>query len=284
MPLVSIANSCKFYRELFLYLSIIISISSYFSSESFSSDKIIAMVGGEEIKLNEVEILMKNLSGQALSLPKDQLRQIVLKQLINNKIIANLARTKNYNKSIEFQVLKSISEERMLHDIYIKEEINKRLNKKLLDQKYNNFVIEFSDKVEVRARHILLSSKEDAFRVINNLKLGESFSDLAKKNSIGPSANLGGDLGYFSKDVMVKEFAEAVFSLKIGEVSSPVKTKFGWHVIKLIDKRKIYPPKLEEVQEKLIENLKEELYQEIIFTGKRKYKVIIIDKEKFAYD
>ncbi|PPR78580.1 MAG: putative parvulin-type peptidyl-prolyl cis-trans isomerase [Alphaproteobacteria bacterium MarineAlpha2_Bin1] len=284
MPLTSIANSCKYLRKFTLYYSLIVCILCYFSSESFSNEKVIAIVGEEEIKITEVNVLIKNLSGQVLFLPKEQLRKMVLKQIINNKLIANLAKSNDLDKSSEFQILKSISEERMLHDIYIREEINKRHNKQLLKQKYREYINEFTDKVEIRVKHILLSSKEDAEKILKYLDNGNNFSDLAKKYSIGPSANLGGDLGYFSKDIMVREFSEVAFSLKIDEISKPVETKFGWHVIKLLDRRQIDPPKFEQVQEKLIENLKKEIHQEIILLGKKKYKVIIIDKDNFTYE
>ena len=284
MALIRIVNSSKYFINSILYLSIVTYISTYFSSESFGKDEVVATVGQEKITINEVNLLAKNLSIRDISLPKDQLNNIILRQLINNKILANLARKNDLDKSIEFQRLKNISEDRMLHDLFVQKQINKRVNKDSLKRKYENYISKLTNQEEVRARHILLSSKEDAIRILQKFREGESFSSLAKKNSIGPSANLGGDLGYFTKDLMVEEFSLATFDLKVGEVSNPVKTKFGWHIIKLLDKREIKPPKFDQVEKKLIEDIKEEIYQEIIFLGKKKVKVYIVDKDNFDYE
>ena len=91
---------------------------------------------------------------------------------------------------------------------------------------------------EVRASHILVETKEEADGIIGQLRSGEDFSKLAQEKSKGPSGAKGGDLGYFTKDKMVPEFANAAFKLKAGEISSPVKTGFGWHIIKVVDRRR----------------------------------------------
>ncbi len=89
----------------------------------------------------------------------------------------------------------------------------------------------------VRASHILVSSLEEANHVVNELKAGKDFAELARKYSSCPSKKDGGDLGFFSKGQMVKEFEDAAFSLKPGEVSAPVKTQFGYHLIKVTGKK-----------------------------------------------
>lgn len=94
------------------------------------------------------------------------------------------------------------------------------------------------DQKEIRARHILLRSKANADEIIKKLDMGDGFVSLAKRFSTGPSGPKGGDLGYFGKGMMVPAFEEAVFALKIGEISPPVKTEFGWHIIKVEDIRR----------------------------------------------
>ncbi|NJO38685.1 MAG: hypothetical protein HC871_15110, partial [Rhizobiales bacterium] len=95
---------------------------------------------------------------------------------------------------------------------------------------------------EVRARHILLASEDDAKAVIAELEGGADFSELAKEKSTGPSGPQGGDLGYFKKGQMVPEFGDAAFAMDVGSTSAaPVKTQFGFHVIKVEDKRKVEP-------------------------------------------
>ena len=90
---------------------------------------------------------------------------------------------------------------------------------------------------EVRASHILVGSRKEADKLLNKLRAGARFEDLAKKHSTCPSGRKGGDLGYFRRGMMVREFETAAFSMNPGEVSAPVQTQFGFHLIKVVDKR-----------------------------------------------
>jgi peptidyl-prolyl cis-trans isomerase C len=89
---------------------------------------------------------------------------------------------------------------------------------------------------EVRASHILVKTENEANELLNKINSGESFEDIAKDVSLCPSGAAGGDLGYFGKGMMVKEFEDAAFALEKGQVSKPIQTQFGWHLIKLTDK------------------------------------------------
>ncbi|MFH1094840.1 MAG: peptidylprolyl isomerase [Candidatus Micrarchaeota archaeon] len=91
--------------------------------------------------------------------------------------------------------------------------------------------------MEVKASHILLNSSADAAAMVKRLAAGEKFEDLAKRFSKCPSGQKGGDLGFFGKGMMVKEFEDAAFSLSVGQVSPPTKTEFGFHLIKVTAKR-----------------------------------------------
>ncbi len=90
---------------------------------------------------------------------------------------------------------------------------------------------------EVRASHILVGSRKEANKLLNKIKAGAKFEDLAKKHSTCPSGRKGGDLGYFRKGMMVREFETVAFTLNTGDVSTPVQTQFGFHLIKVVDKR-----------------------------------------------
>jgi peptidyl-prolyl cis-trans isomerase C len=108
-----------------------------------------------------------------------------------------------------------------------------------------------SDEQEVRARHILVEKEEDAKAILAELKKGADFAQLAKQKSKDPGASEGGDLGYFTKDQMVPEFATAAFKLEKGQISDPVKTQFGWHIIKVEDKRKRQLPEFDKVKDQI---------------------------------
>ncbi len=134
---------------------------------------------------------------------------------------------------------------------------------------------------EYKARHILVKSKEEAEKIIQELEKGADFAELAKKYSIGPSGKRGGDLGWFTPDRMVPPFAEAVKGLKKGEwTKEPVKTRFGWHVILLEDVRKRTPPPYEQVKQQIEQRLKQKLAQQYIEDLYRQAKVEILLKPK----
>lgn len=89
---------------------------------------------------------------------------------------------------------------------------------------------------EVRASHILVKTKEEAEKLLDEIKGGKSFAEAAQENSLCPSGSAGGDLGYFGRGMMVKPFEDAAFNMEVGEVSDPVQTQFGWHLIQLTGK------------------------------------------------
>ncbi len=89
----------------------------------------------------------------------------------------------------------------------------------------------------VRASHLLVETEEEAKKLKQEIEQGKSFAEAAKEVSLCPSGQEGGDLGYFGKGMMVKEFEDAAFSMNVGEISAPIKTQFGWHLIQLTDKK-----------------------------------------------
>ena len=90
---------------------------------------------------------------------------------------------------------------------------------------------------QVRASHILVKTEEEALKLKEEIENGKSFAQIAKEVSLCPSGQNGGDLGYFTKGQMVKPFEDAAFSMKTGEISNPVQTQFGYHLIQLTDKK-----------------------------------------------
>ena len=123
------------------------------------------------------------------------------------------------------------------------------LSDEALHQTYDDAVRSMGGQEEVRARHILVDSEDEAKSVLDQLKAGGDFATLAKDKSKDPGGAAGGDLGYFTKEQMVPEFAEVAFKMYPGQVSNPVKTQFGWHIIKLEDKRTRNPPEFEKVKD-----------------------------------
>ncbi len=122
---------------------------------------------------------------------------------------------------------------------------------------------------EIRARHILVETEEEALEMISRLEKGEDFAELAKENSLDTgSKEQGGDLGFFPRGEMVKEFEEAAFSLENGERSAPVKTQHGYHIIEMLERKEGREVTYEEAADKVKEAVKDEkipqLVQELI--------------------
>lgn len=148
---------------------------------------------------------------------------------------------------------------------------SQKISEEELQKYYQNNIRKFSQQEQVRAYHILVDTKEKADEMLKRLKQGEDFEKLAKENSTCPSASKGGDLGYFGRGQMVPEFENAVFSLAIGKYSDPVHSQFGWHVIKVVDKKPALVHKYEEVKDQVKQTmLNERKYQAAMeFVDKR---------------
>ena len=126
---------------------------------------------------------------------------------------------------------------------------SQKITEEELQQYYQANIRKFSEQEQVRAYHILVDTKEKAEEIFKRIKGGEDFTKLAKENSTCPSASKGGDLGYFGRGQMVPEFENAAFALKIGEIGGPINTSFGWHIIKVVEKKPAVVHKYEEVKE-----------------------------------
>ena len=145
-------------------------------------------------------------------------------------------------------------EDAMIGEVYLNRLIEQNMSPDFLQNQYNAFLAQNPPSEQVHARHILLKTETDATNVIGHLAAGKKFEDAAKEFSTGPSAPNGGDLGFFKKEDMVKPFADAAFAMKPGEISkAPVKTRFGYHVIQLVERRTTQPPTFEEMKPQLMQ-------------------------------
>lgn len=218
-------------------------------------EMIVAKVNGEIITLSELENELAQIGEQV-----EQKKMLNL--LIENKIILQNARKagievapSEINRYLEGTVGNRLKiEEELVIQRYVEQEVRSKI-----EVSQNEIDAYFErQREEVRARHILLKTEEEALAVLAQIKAGADFDKLAKEKSQGPSAEKGGDLGYFRDGDMVPEFSDAVFQMKKGEVSGPVQTQFGYHIIKLEDRRTI---ELEEVSA-VKENIKNKLLRD----------------------
>jgi len=216
---------------------------------------IVATVDGEAITEAELAFAAEDLAQDLKSVPANEQRAFLVSVMIDMKLMANAARKLELNKTDLFQRRKNYLIERALRRAYFADKIAPQASEQKVRAAYNEFAATFKPQQELRASHILVATRQDAEKIKAELDAGRPFADLAKEKSTGPSGPNGGDLGYFTRGRMVKEFEDVAFALKVGEVSGPVKTKFGWHIIKLTDSRQSAPPKFEQVARQLSQQM-----------------------------
>lgn len=243
------------------------------------SQLLIATVDGQEIRQADVSALVATLPPQTQQLPREQLLPLVLQELINNKILVKLARRDGLDKEPEFERQIKSAAEQILRQIFLEQLSEAALNDEAIQKYYDENIGSAKGNVEVRARHILLETEEDALAVVEEIESGGNFERLARDRSTGPSAPAGGDLGYFTRDAMVAPFAEAAFAMAVGEVSEPVRTRFGWHVIKVEDRRETAPPPLEQVRDEITRQLFRQVVQNAISGERENSEVVLYDAQ-----
>lgn len=238
---------------------------------------LIATVDGQEIRQADVSAFVASLPPQTQQLPGEQLLPLVLQELINTKILVKLARRDGLDKGPEFKRQIDSAAEQILRQIFLERLSEAAVNDEAIQKYYDENIVSAEGDVEVRARHILLETEEEALAVVEEIEGGANFEQLARDRSTGPSAPAGGDLGYFTREAMVAPFSEAAFAMTAGEVSAPVQTQFGWHVIKVEDRRETAPPPLEQVRDEITRQLFREVVQNAISSERENSQVVLYD-------
>lgn len=216
------------------------------------ANTVVASVNGEDITIGHMVMARENLPTQYKQLPDDVLYNAILDQLVQQTAL----KQQLHGAVPKYVQLSLDNEERaMLAADVIQMIMEKAVTEDKLRAAYDAKYATGDGGDEFHAAHILVESEEDAIDVKKELDAGADFATLAKERSTGPTGPNGGDLGWFTTGRMVPEFEEAVLALKSGEVSDPVKTQFGWHVILLHDRRKTEAPEFEEVRGQLADEL-----------------------------
>ena len=226
----------------------------------------IAEVNGKSISLGHIIAAVSKLPKEYDNLDTDYLLNGILDQIIKQEI---MAQTLDFNAPIVKATIEN--EIRSAKAKYAVEEFMQDFpTQAMLQTAYEKALSSLKNIEEFNASHILLEDKESALEILKSLELGKEFSTLAQEKSTGPSGSNGGQLGWFGSGQMVPEFETAVMVLEIGMVSQPVQTQFGWHVIKLNDRRLKPVPTLEEMKPELIQQLSQERIDEIVRSNTEK--------------
>jgi peptidyl-prolyl cis-trans isomerase C len=171
--------------------------------------------------------------------------------LIDMKIVSKAAEDKKVENGDEFKRRLAFARNRLLMDSLLAQEGKAATTDEAMKKVYEDAAKQITGEQEVRARHILVETEDEAKAVKAELDKGADFAELAKKKSKDPGASDGGDLGFFTKDQMVPEFSAVAFALEPGKISDPVKSQFGWHIIKVEEKRNRKPPEFDQVKSQI---------------------------------
>jgi len=236
----------------------------------------VATVNGKKITKEHYDRIVDTLKSKNPQFQADGNKQAIVNELISRELLYQEARKQKLEK--DPQVAFVLEQQRI--EVLIQALLQKKFSTDPIDEKEIKKI--YKEKVaganmqEYKARHILLKTEDEAKTIIAKLDTGADFAKLAEEKSTGPSAKNGGDLGWFAPARMVPPFARAVSEMKKGTHSKePVKTQFGWHVIKLEDSRKMEPPKYDDVKQKIAGSLNKQRIQEYVDNLRNKAKIKI---------
>ena len=227
----------------------------------------VATVNGTEIQLKEILDLIEQLPEEYQNQPLTNYFDQMVDEVINTKLAAEAGQKSALSGDPKVIAAMRIAAQKVLAENWLRTELAKSVTEEAIEKAYDAYVADTASREEVKASHILLADEQTAISAIQKLKDGADFSELAQEISTGPSGPNGGDLGYFGRGAMVPAFEQAAFSLDTGSfTSSPVQSQFGWHVIKLFDKRISEAPSQEDMSEQLIQNITKLSFARIIET------------------
>ncbi|MEQ8247152.1 MAG: peptidylprolyl isomerase [Alphaproteobacteria bacterium] len=260
-----------------LAVTVIFGLGSFAVAQESPQDPVRATVAGEEIRQSDVDAFIAQLPEQVQSAPREQIDPLVVNELVNTRLVVALARSAGTEQDAEYKRQAEIAVLRILQNVYLSRQIESGLTEDRLKKLYDEFVADNPPTEQIRASHILVETKEAAQAIATEVRGGADFAEVARRESTGPSASAGGDLGYFEEGQMVPTFSEVAFALEVDEVSEPVQTQFGWHVIKLTDRRQAPPPALDEVRDELTQQLTNVIVQEVLTEARKGVTVVLYD-------
>jgi len=232
-------------------LALMVAVSGSYPAFA-QDDKVVATLNGQQITEADMALAEQQLGAQFGRLPEAERRVALLSALIDLKLLANAAVEQQIDQTDEFKQQQEFLKNQALHSAYIEENVIKGITDDEVRARYDEEVGKLTMPEEVHARHILVESEDEAKAIITQLDEGGNFEEIAKEKSKDGAAANGGDLGYFAKGRMVPEFEAAAFELEPGSYAKePVQTQFGWHVIKVEDKRQQPAPEFEQVSDEI---------------------------------
>ncbi|HEV3174667.1 MAG TPA: peptidylprolyl isomerase [Stellaceae bacterium] len=224
-------------------------------------DPVVARVNGAELHRSEVLAARQMLPAQVQQIPFEQVYPQLLDNLVTNLLASQAGRKQKLADDPEVKKRVQWAQDQIIEEVYLSRYIRTAITDDKIKSRFDQFLKDQKPQDQVNAKHILVKTEDEAKAVIADLKNGGDFAAIAKDKSNDPGTKAsGGDLGWFTKDEMVPEFADATFKLQKGQYTeTPIKTQFGYHVIMLVDRRTAPPPTMEEARPQVVALLQREL-------------------------
>ena len=253
--------------------------SSSFAQEATTAETVVATINGTDITVGHLILAYDTLPENYKGISTEQLFEGLLEQMIQQTLLSQTAQNPDA-PAVRYALE---NEKRLLlAGMAVGDVATSAVTEDTVRARYaETYGADGADLgVEYSAAHILLETEDAAKDMIDRLSKGADFTELAKAHSTGPSGPNGGELGWFGEGMMVAEFENAVQAMKVGAVSAPVQTQFGWHVIKLNDTRPVKAPEFESVQAELAADMQREVVENRIAELQKSATITKVDLTK----
>lgn len=263
--------------------TLLLSASILFSGFAYAEDKVLATYKGGNITENQVMTQFKDalanqpqFKGKSFSDLDPNMKDALINGYINSMLLEQEAKNSNVENSKSFQEKLANIKKQLVQQEILESYLKKSITDKMIDEEYKKLSDVLKNKDEVKVSHILVADEAKAKEAKKKLNKGAKFADIAKEYSTDQSTKgNGGTLGYIMEGQLVPEFETKAFSMKVGEISDPVKTQFGWHIIKLEDKRKAKVPTKEEAKDSIKNKLSQDVVAKYFDELRKKANVVI---------
>jgi peptidyl-prolyl cis-trans isomerase C len=243
-----------------------------------ADDAVVARVNGVDIKQSDLDFAASEVGPRLANYTPADRKRVLLQYVIENELMAEAGQKDGVDKQPSFPAREKYHGRRALRDAFFDVDIAAAVPEADAKKIYDEKIATMKPQQEIHARHILVETKEEAEKVEQRLKNGEDFATVAKEVSKDTGAE-GGDLGFFTRGQMLKPFEDAAFALDVGQISDPVQTQFGWHIIKVEEKRDQPLPTFDQVKDAIMAQLVQQKAQEVVTGLRNAAKIEVVDPE-----
>ena len=265
-------------RGLSFVAATLLGVAAIASASVGQDNRVVATINGKAITEGELNLADAEIGSELGNVPEGTKRRVLIEFMIESQLLADAADSAKLGQGADFEQRARYWRRRALRDVYFESKIKSAVTDAEARTFYDGQVAQMKPEEEIKTRHILVESEDEAKQLREKIAHGANFAQLAKEHSKDPgSKDDGGELGYFGRGQMVPQFEEAAFKLQKGDLSEPIQTQFGWHLIQLDDRRQRKPPEFDEVKGRLVAAMVHRKAQEAVAELRGKAKIEYVD-------